>query len=81
MGRNNMMTKFLEDIVDDTKTFVDDLIDRATDVEGNARATMKDVVDDDETSERERSEMEKVRRSLDDLRRKVDQLASSGTGS
>jgi len=31
--RGNTFTRFLEDIVDDTKDFVDDLIDRAKDVE------------------------------------------------
>ena len=36
MARSNTITKFLQDIVDDSKELVDDMIDRARDVEESA---------------------------------------------
>ena len=75
MGTKNSMTRFLEDIIDDTKDFVDDLIDRARSVEGHARDAVRDAADDDDTD----PEMEKLRKSLGDLKKKVDQMATSGS--
>ena len=75
--RGNTFTRFLEDIVDDTKDFVDDLIDRAKDVEENAKDSVVDLVeDDDETEDRDATEAAALRKQLDELRAKIDQLTS-----
>jgi polyhydroxyalkanoate synthesis regulator phasin len=70
MGRKNTLTRFLEDIVDDTKTFVDDLIDRAKDVEENAKDSVVDVVDDDD----DKAEAATLQKTLEELRAKVQEL-------
>jgi len=70
MGRKNTLTRFLEDIVDDTKTFVDDLIDRAKDVEENAKDSVVDVVDDDD----DKAEAATLQKTLEQLRAKVSEL-------
>ena len=41
--RANTMTRFLEDIVDDTKGLLDDLLDRAKNAERNSRDAVMDV--------------------------------------
>ena len=68
--RSNTLTRFLEDIVDDTKTFVDDLIDRAKDVEENAKDSVVDVVDDDD----DKAEAATLQKTLEELRAKVAEL-------
>jgi polyhydroxyalkanoate synthesis regulator phasin len=68
--RSNTLTRFLEDIVDDTKTFVDDLIDRAKDVEENAKDSVVDVVDDDD----DKAEAATLQKTLEELRAKVNEL-------
>ncbi|MEW6471333.1 MAG: hypothetical protein AB1679_03595 [Actinomycetota bacterium] len=79
--RGNTFTRFLEDIVDDTKDFVDDLIDRAKDVEEDTRDAVVDLVDDDdETEEREADEAAALRKQLDELRAKIDQLTAMQKG-
>jgi polyhydroxyalkanoate synthesis regulator phasin len=81
MGRKNTITRFLEDIVDDTKDFVDDLIDRAKDVEKHGRDAVTDAVGDDESGDVGRRDAKALRASLDDLKAKVDELASQSSGS
>ena len=56
--RGNTFTRFLEDIVDDTKDAV------------------VDVADDDEREERDAGEAAALRKQLDDLRAKIDQLTA-----
>lgn len=68
--RSNTFTRFLEDIVDDTKTFVDDLIDRAKDVEENAKDSVVDVVDDDD----DKADAATLQKTLQELRAKVAEL-------
>ena len=68
--RSNTLTRFLEDIVDDTKTFVDDLIDRAKDVEETAKDSVVDVVDDDD----DKAEAATLQKTLEELRAKVAEL-------
>jgi polyhydroxyalkanoate synthesis regulator phasin len=68
--RSNTFTSFLEDIVDDTKTFVDDLIDRAKDVEENAKDSVVDVVDDDD----DQADAATLQKTLEELRAKVSEL-------
>ena len=74
--RGNSFTRFLEDIVDDTKDFVDDLIDRAKDVEENTKDAVIDVAADDEREERDAGEAAALRKQLDELRAKIDQLTA-----
>jgi polyhydroxyalkanoate synthesis regulator phasin len=75
------MTRFLEDIVDDTKNFVDDLIDRTKDAESNARNAVRDVTSDDGGADGDQREIERLQRSLDDLKKKVEQLSTPGSRS
>jgi len=79
--RGNTFTRFLEDIVDDTKDFVDDLIDRAKDVEENTKDSVVDVVDEDEGDERDAQEAAALRRQLAELRAKIDELTAMQKGS
>ena len=44
--RKNTFTRFLSDIVDNTKDLADDMLDRAKTVETNAKDAVKDAVDD-----------------------------------
>jgi polyhydroxyalkanoate synthesis regulator phasin len=74
--RGNTFSRFLEDIVDDTKDFVDDLIDRAKDVETDTKDAVIDVADDDEREERDENEAAALRKQLDELRAKIDQLTA-----
>jgi hypothetical protein len=46
--RKNTFTRFLSDIVDNTKDLADDMLDRAKTVESNAKDAVKDAVDDSE---------------------------------
>ena len=85
MARKNTLTRFLEDIIDDSKDLIDDLIDRAKDAEDHAKDAVVDVVDDDETSDGPSpSELAALQASLADLTAKVSELAalqqSSPTG-
>jgi polyhydroxyalkanoate synthesis regulator phasin len=74
--RGNTFTRFLEDIVDDTKDFVDDLIDRAKDVEENTKDAVVDLADDDEREERDADEAAALRKQLAELRGKIDELTA-----
>jgi polyhydroxyalkanoate synthesis regulator phasin len=75
----NTFTRFLEDIVDDTKDFVDDLIDRSKDVETDISDAVTDPLEDDANDD-DRREMEQIRRTLADLRSKVDEMSASRSG-
>jgi polyhydroxyalkanoate synthesis regulator phasin len=75
--RSNSFTRLLEDLVDDTKDFVDDLIDRTKDVEEKTRDTVVDVVDDDDREESDAGEAAALRKQLDELRAKIDQLTAA----
>jgi hypothetical protein len=47
--RTNTFTRFISDIVDNTKDLADDMLDRAKTVETNAKDAVKDAVDDGES--------------------------------
>ncbi|HEV8627802.1 MAG TPA: hypothetical protein VG034_25465 [Acidimicrobiia bacterium] len=79
--RGNTFTRFFEDIVDDTKDFVDDLIDRAKDVEENTKDAVVDVVDEDEGDDRDAQEAAALRQQLAELRAKIDELTAMQKGS
>jgi polyhydroxyalkanoate synthesis regulator phasin len=72
--RKNIMTGFLEDIIDDTKDFVDDILDRAKDVESDLKDAVQDVTDDEKESV-PTSEVAALHVALADLTAKVNQLA------
>ena len=44
--RKNTFTRFISDVVDNTKDLADDLLDRTKTVESNAKDAVKDAVDD-----------------------------------
>ena len=71
--RKNTFTRFIEDIVDDTKDFAYDIIDRAKDVETDMKDAVKDVTDDDEKSSS--ADVAALHAALADLTAKVNQLA------
>jgi polyhydroxyalkanoate synthesis regulator phasin len=71
--RKNTITKFLQDIVDDSKELVDDLIERAQDAEDNIRDTVVDIVDD--SDEDEKTDVESLQVALAELTAKVDKLS------
>jgi polyhydroxyalkanoate synthesis regulator phasin len=73
--RKNIMTGFLEDIIDDTKDFVDDILDRAKDVESDLKDAVQDVTDDDEKASVPTNEVAALHVALADLTAKVNQLA------
>jgi hypothetical protein len=76
--RKNTVTKFIQDIIDDSKELVDDLIDRASDVEGHAHDAVRDIVDedDDETTAPSSDEVAQLKAALASLTKKVDKLAA-----
>jgi hypothetical protein len=77
MARKNTLTRFLEDIIDNSKDLVDDLIDRAKDAEDNAKDAVIDVVDEDEGGDSPSpSELMALQASLADLTAKVSELAA-----
>jgi polyhydroxyalkanoate synthesis regulator phasin len=73
--RKNTLTKFLQDVVDDSKDLVDDLLDRVKDVEENARDAVKDVVDDDEKVSGSTAEIRELKEAIAKLTSEVNQLA------
>jgi hypothetical protein len=49
--RKNTFTRFIEDIVDDTRDLVDDVLDRAKGLETDVRVAVQDVTADDDDSQ------------------------------
>jgi hypothetical protein len=72
--RPNMLTRFIEEIVDDTKDFVDDVLDQAKDLETDVRGAVTDVIDDEKVSASDR-DVAGLQAALADLTTKVNQLA------
>ena len=62
--RKNTFTTFLSDVIDDSKALVDDLIDRAQDLETKTSA----------------DEVATLKQALSELTAKVDQLAAVKAG-
>jgi polyhydroxyalkanoate synthesis regulator phasin len=73
--RKNSVTKFLQDIIDDSKELVDDMIDRAADAEGNVKDAVRDAVDD-ESETPSGDELAELKAALADLTSKVEKLAT-----
>ncbi len=77
--RGNTFSRFFEDIIDDTKSLVDDLVDRAKDFETDARDAVSDFTDDEDDAagdDAQEAEAAALRRQIDDLRAKIDQLTA-----
>jgi hypothetical protein len=75
MARRNSITKFLQDVIDDSKDLLDDLIERAEEAEESVHDAVRDAVDDDDGPSGD--ELAELRASLADLAGKVDKLASA----
>lgn len=73
--RSNSLTKFLQDVVDNSKDLVDDLIDRGRDVESDVRTGVSKAVsnEDDHTD----ADLARLQASLAELSAKVDALAKA----
>ena len=75
--RRTSVTRFLEDVIDDTKDLVDDVLDRTKDVESDARrAVRKAVDDDDEPEDKSTAEIDSLKSAIDDLTAKVNRLVA-----
>ena len=74
--RSNSITKFLQDVIDDSKELVDDMVDRARTVEDHARDAVKDIADDEDETTPSSDELAQLKAALADLTKKVDKLAS-----
>jgi polyhydroxyalkanoate synthesis regulator phasin len=76
--RKNSVTKFLQDVIDDSKELVDDLIDRARDVEEHTHDAVRDVVDDEDedTTPPSSEELAELKSAIAALSKKVDKLAA-----
>lgn len=78
------LTRFLGNLIDDTKDFVDDVLDRGDEVERDLRSTARrtfrdDDRDDDRDEHRDdREELAALRERLDELADKVSRLSATG---
>ncbi|MCF7550714.1 hypothetical protein [Pseudonocardia sp. WMMC193] len=76
--RSTPLTKFLQDVVDNSKDLVDDLIERGRDLEADARSSLSRAADDrDEEDEEDDEDLARLQASLAELSSKVDTLAKS----
>lgn len=75
MARSNTITKFLQDIVDDSKELVDDLIDRAQDAEDSVRDAVKDQVEEGDNETPSTQDVAGLQTALAELTAKVDKLS------
>jgi hypothetical protein len=74
--RRKSITRLIEDVVDDTKGLVDDVVDRAKDVERDGRKAVRRAVADDDRKRRSPSEIDDLKSALDDLTAKVNRLVA-----
>jgi hypothetical protein len=73
--RPNTITRFLSDIVDDTKDLVDDVLDRVKELEADVRGAVDDVTDDDRNASASGTDVADLQAALGELTAKVNQLA------
>jgi DNA-binding ferritin-like protein len=84
--RRKSLASFLEDIIDDSKDFIDDLADRMRSVEDHAHDVVRDVASDEppgnhnQASDGDDAELAELRESLADLTEKVNKLARTCSG-
>lgn len=74
--RSNSLTKFLQDVVDNSKDLVDDLVDRGRDVESDVRSGVSKAVSN-EDDDHDHADLARLQASLAELSAKVDSLAKS----
>ena len=72
--RKNSITKFLQDVIDDSKELVDDMLDRVSDVEEHAHDAVRDIVDEDEETT-SGDEVGQLKAAVAALSKKVDKLS------
>ncbi len=78
-GQRRGIIKFLGNIVDDSKEVVDDILDRARDVEKDLRSTARKALDDDDDDDGDRvpaADIASLQAALAELTAKVNQLAA-----
>lgn len=75
--RSNSLTKFLQDVVDNSKDLVDDLIERGQDVESDVRSGVSKAVGNDEDNDSGDVDLARLQASLSELSAKVDALAKA----
>lgn len=68
---------FLGNIADDTKEYVDDLLDRSRDVDRDVRSTARRTLRDDEDDESATEDLSTLKDDLDELTRKVEALSAT----
>ncbi|MBD0024566.1 hypothetical protein GII33_19945 [Gordonia pseudamarae] len=78
--RKNTLTTFLSDVIDDSKALVDDLIDRAQDIEEKTRDAATSALSDESTDSPSADEVATLKNALAELTAKVDQLAAVKAG-
>lgn len=74
--RSNSLTKFLQDVVDNSKDLVDDLVDRGRDIESDVRSGVSKAVSN-EDDDHDDADLARLQVSLAELSAKVDALAKS----
>jgi hypothetical protein len=74
--RKSTISRFVQDVVDDTRDVVDDLIGRSRGVEDDVRSAARRVVDDDEKLSK--ADLRELRKAVLVLRVRVDELAAAG---
>lgn len=72
------LTKFLGNLVDDTKDFVDDVLGRGDEVEQDLRGTARRTLREDDRDEHRREDLAALREQLDELAEKVTRLSTTG---
>jgi polyhydroxyalkanoate synthesis regulator phasin len=74
---------YLGNIVDDTKDYIDDMLDRGREVDRDVRSTARRVLRDDRDDDLDGdspADIRALRRELDDLAEKVEELAAARSG-
>lgn len=74
------IAKFIGRLIDDTKDLVDELVDKAAEVEQDVKDNMSKAVNRESTDTDEAAELARLRVSVADLAAKLDQLQDVGTG-
>lgn len=80
--KRNGIIGYLGNIVDDTKEYIDDVLDRGHDVDHDLRSTARRALhgDDDSDSDPD-ADIAALRQELDDLVERVGQLSGAQSGS
>lgn len=74
--RRSGITGYLGNIADDTKDFVDDMLDRARDTEHDMRDTATRLVRYEDDDEQEEVDLQSLKEDLQRLGEKIEKLAA-----